>query len=429
MVAHKNFDERNGTSVSWSASTPIHGRDSVPIIEIQGSTHIVSFVNSAFCRLLGKSKKELIGRPFSEVVPGGNEREQILRAVDQTAEAATPAREYEPDLDPACWLYTMWPALDVNESPTGVIIQFTRAANFRLNTAAINEALLISGLRQHELAEGAEKLNAQLQKEITVRRTAEASLLEARDRLADRAGELERLVAERTEKLHEMVGELQAFSYSVAHDLRAPLRAVQGYASILLEGYADRLDETGRSYLQRMERASIRMDKLIQDVLSYTKILRDVQMEAIALDPLLRDLIDAYEDWQPPKADIQIDGTLPNVAGNEALLGQCLSNLITNAIKFVTPGTKPKVRIRAESMNENVRIWIADNGLGIAPENHSRIFRMFERVYTASEYSGTGIGLTIVRKAMERMGGRVGFESALGKGSRFWIELQKAKEP
>lgn len=398
----------------------VSGRQPLPVIEIQGSAQIVSFVNSAFRGLVGKSNSELLGKPFPEVVPGGREGLRILKTVYETS--LLDASES----DPAVWLNVTWPAFDPNEPPVGMIIQVTKTSNLCLNPAAINEALLISGLRQHELTEIAERLNEHLEKEIAVRKLAEASLLEAKDRLADRAGELERLVAERTEKLREIVGELEAFSYSVAHDLRAPLRAVQGFSAALLEGYADRLDQTGCSYLQRMERAVVRMDKLIQDVLSYTKILREVPMEAIDLDTLLRDIMDTYEDWHPPRADIQIDGRLPNVLGNEALLGQCLANLIGNAVKFVPPGVKPRVRVWAEVLPDHARIWIADNGVGIAPENHHRIFRMFERIYTASEYGGTGIGLTIVRKAMERMGGRVGFESELGQGTRFWIELRKA---
>jgi signal transduction histidine kinase len=97
-----------------------------------------------------------------------------------------------------------------------------------------------------------------------------------------------------------------------------------------------------------------------------------------------------------------------------------------NASKFVEPGTIPRITIGAEDREQSmVRVWIADNGIGIAPENHKRVFRMFERINLASEYEGTGIGLTIVRKAAERMGAQVGFESELGKGSRFWIQLQK----
>jgi signal transduction histidine kinase len=138
---------------------------------------------------------------------------------------------------------------------------------------------------------------------------------------------------------------------------------------------------------------------------------------------------------------------LPKVFGNEAFLTQCFSNLLSNATKFVSPGTLPHVEVRAEdctwlsretlqqaakpstppgSGNATVRIWIQDNGIGIAPENHHRIFGMFGRINPAKEYEGTGIGLTIVRKAAERMGAPLGFESELGKGSRFWVELQKA---
>ena len=125
-------------------------------------------------------------------------------------------------------------------------------------------------------------------------------------------------------------------------------------------------------------------------------------------------------------AEILIEGPLPPVLGNEALLTQCISNLLSNALKFVPPGTSPRVKIRAEALEGEVRVWFEDNGIGIAPENHSRIFRLFERIHPASHYEGTGIGLTIVRKAVERMGAHLGFESAPGKGSRFWIQLRKA---
>jgi signal transduction histidine kinase len=112
--------------------------------------------------------------------------------------------------------------------------------------------------------------------------------------------------------------------------------------------------------------------------------------------------------------------------GNEALLTQCISNLLSNALKFVPSGTSPRVRIRAEDVHAGFRLWFEDNGIDIAPKDHVRIFRMFERIHPLSQYEGTGIGLTIVRKASERMGAKVGFESELGKASRFWIELAKA---
>jgi len=118
---------------------------------------------------------------------------------------------------------------------------------------------------------------------------------------------------------------------------------------------------------------------------------------------------------------------LPKVIGNEALLAQVASNLLSNGAKFVPPGTAPIVEISSEAKGgDSIRVWFKDNGIGIAPENHKRIFRLFDRIHTVAEYEGTGIGLTIVRKATERMGAQVGFKSALGNGSHFWIQLKKA---
>ena len=174
-------------------------------------------------------------------------------------------------------------------------------------------------------------------------------------------------------------------------------------------------------------RSAVRLDRLIQDVLSYTRIIHSpVPMEPVDLDRLVRDIIETYPNGQPIKPQISIKGTLPRVMGNEALLTQCVSNLLNNGAKFVSPGTTPRLEISAEAMDESkIRVSFKDNGIGIAPENHERIFRLLERIHPASEYEGTGIGLTIVRKAIERMGAQVGFESKLGKGSNFWIQLKK----
>jgi signal transduction histidine kinase len=165
----------------------------------------------------------------------------------------------------------------------------------------------------------------------------------------------------------------------------------------------------------------------------------------VDLDRLIRDLIQTYPNGH--KTEIQIQGQLPRVWGNGALLTQCFSNLLSNAAKFVAPGTAPRIEgwagdtiglnpkspketaqplVLAGAGHPTVRIWIQDNGIGIAPENHDRIFAMFGRINPAKEYEGTGIGLTIVRKAADRMGAQLGFESELGQGSKFWIQLQKA---
>jgi PAS domain S-box-containing protein len=263
---------------------------------------------------------------------------------------------------------------------------------------------------------------------ITERRRAEQALLAAKNQIGQHALELERVVAERTVKLRETIGELEGFSYSVSHDMRAPLRAMQSFASYLVDEYADKLDEQGVNYLHQIMRSSVRLDRLIQDVLSYTRILHaKVPLERVDLDRLVRDLIETFPNGQPIKPEIQINGHLPHVSGNEALLAQCISNLLSNGAKFVSPGTTPYLEISAEAADDaSIRLWFKDNGIGIAPENHHRIFRLFERIHPTTQYEGTGIGLTIVRKAIERMDAQVGFESELGKGSSFWIQLKRA---
>jgi signal transduction histidine kinase len=150
-------------------------------------------------------------------------------------------------------------------------------------------------------------------------------------------------------------------------------------------------------------------------------------MESVDLDRLVRDIVATFPNGQPIKPEIRIQGTLPKVIGNEALLAQIVSNLLSNGAKFVPSGTAPLLEISAEGMGGDlVRVWFKDNGIGIAEENHKRIFRLFERIHPTAEYEGTGIGLTIVRKATERMGAEVGFNSRLGAGSSFWIQLKKA---
>ncbi len=261
---------------------------------------------------------------------------------------------------------------------------------------------------------------------ITGRRQTEEALAVALDRLSNRATQLESLVVERTARLQESVGELGAYSYSIAHDMRAPLRAMRGFSTILLENYAANLDAEGREYLEKINTAAGRMDTLIQDVLTYTRVAgEEITMDRLDVHKLVREIIESYPQLQAHNAEIQIEGVLPKILGNDARVAQCLSNLLANAVKFVAPGTKPSVVIRAEIVGAEVRLWIEDNGIGIEPKDQKRIFSMFERVHPESAYEGTGIGLAIVRKAAERMGGSAGVRSEIGHGSKFWIQLKK----
>ncbi len=264
-------------------------------------------------------------------------------------------------------------------------------------------------------------------RDITERKRGEKDLVTANDKISRHAVELEATVAERTAQLRETIGELEAFSYSISHDMRAPLRAMRGFAEILLEKYSAQLDAEGINYLERIHVAAGRLDSLIQDVLTYTRVLHaEVKIETVDLDALIRQVIGTYPQLQKNDVEIQIEGVLPKVLGGEASLAQCITNLFSNAVKFVAPKTSPRVKVRAEAIASDIRLWVEDNGVGIAPNDQVRIFKMFERVNRATAYEGTGMGLTIVQKAVERMGGQMGVESEVGQGSKFWIQLKGA---
>ena len=314
----------------------------------------------------------------------------------------------------------------------------------------------------------------------------EAALRESEQQLREWNADLERRVAERTATLEETISDLEDFSHSITHDLRAPLRAIRSFAQILGEECVTCGRPRAQEHINRITSAAARMDKLIQDVLQYSKLARsELPLEPVDVQALLRGIIESYPAFQPPEVEIQIEGPLPRLLGNEAALTQCFSNLLGNAIKFVPPGTRPSVRVWAERLEDpkaevripeegrspkpdkcdellpigtdqspvtkhqsfvtqratrntqnappsssplpTVRLWFADNGVGIPKDAQERIFKMFQRL--DKSYDGTGVGLTVVRKAVEKMGGKVGLESEPGCGSRFWVELRAADQP
>lgn len=256
------------------------------------------------------------------------------------------------------------------------------------------------------------------------------SILEINTDISERKAfqaELERLVAQRTIQLQDTITELEAFSYSVSHDMRSPLRAMQGYAKVLLTDYHNQLDATATQYLNRISRAANRLDSLVQDVLAYSRVSNsEITLYPVDLERLITDIVPNHPEFQPPLACIQIQGPLHPVLGHEAYLTQCVTNLIGNAVKFVPAGVIPNVRIYSESVHGRVRVWFEDNGIGIDPSHHDRIFQIFGQVHPQQKYGGTGIGLAIVRKAVLRMGGQVGVQSQYGHGSRFWLILNEA---
>ncbi len=230
---------------------------------------------------------------------------------------------------------------------------------------------------------------------------------------------------EQTAKLKQALAELEDMSYSIMHDMRAPLRALIGFGGVLLDEEARHLSPRGREYLDRMRTAAARMDHLICDVLNYAMMARsELPLHPVNISELLHGIIQTYPGLQQPKAEFCVPSNLPSVQGNEAALTQCFSNLFENAVKFAHPGRATRVEVRGESIADWVRISVEDNGVGIPESMHDRIFGIFQR--GSNDPDGTGIGLAIVRKAAERMGGRVGVVSEPGRGTRFWVELHRA---
>jgi PAS domain S-box-containing protein len=243
------------------------------------------------------------------------------------------------------------------------------------------------------------------------------------DNLTYHAEELEVRIAERD----QTNAELEAFSYSVSHDLRAPLRAIEGFAAALREDYGKTLDEAANEYLGLITSAAARMNQLVHDLLGYARLNRiDIVKQPIAVADLVHRVLDEnfadQHNVTAPDASLSL-----SVMGHGPTLFQVLSNLIGNALKFQKPGIESRVEITAaRNGNDFVRISVSDNGIGIAPRHLERIFNVFERLHSSEEYPGTGIGLAIVKRGMERLGGRCGVESTPGEGSLFWIELPEA---
>lgn len=277
------------------------------------------------------------------------------------------------------------------------------------------------------LAASLDEARRAAQEEVAARKKAEFELRQARDELARTNLQLEDRVRERTEELRATISELEAFSYTVSHDLRAPLRAMYNYADALMEDLGPRLAPEERDQLARISRAAHRLDGMIRDVLRYSRISRaEIELRAVDLSATVRTVINEQPVLQKLADHIEINAPLPTVMAHEVLLAQCISSLLLNAVKFVKPGVPPRVRIRAEGRGNIVRLWIEDNGIGIAPEHMQRLFGMFERIHPESMFEGNGIGLAIVKRAATRLGGDAGAESAAGTGSRFWLDLHAA---
>lgn len=279
----------------------------------------------------------------------------------------------------------------------------------------------------HLFHDGAQPLIHCNVRDLTARRKAKATPRPTTETQARRTAELESLVEQRTAELRLSNAQLETFVYSIAHDLRAPLRTMQGFSQLLVQDHAAGLSPTGRDYANFIDVAAQTMDRMLADLLAFSHISQQrIELMPVALETVVKSALLACEnEIRASAATIECPAAWPNVLAHAATLRQVFVNLIGNAVKFVA-SSPPHVRLRVESRADAVvRVWVEDNGIGIPTEFQGRIFQVFQRLHTTA-YPGTGIGLAIVQKGLERMGGTVGLESAPGQGSQFWIELAQA---
>jgi PAS domain S-box-containing protein len=546
MTTNQTSAEEHVSAVLAGISLAITEYAPLPMATVEGESHIVRYANTAFCRILDKRREDIVGNPFAELVSDNGGCLKQLDRVYRTGKPASHTEKEHAAFRTVFWSYSLWPVM-VDERAVGVMIQVTETATLHDQTVSMNEELMLGSVRQHELTETSEKLNAQLREEIakrtkmqqalsekirlldlsndaivvldcehriqywnrgaeelygwsradalgkmshallqttfskpaeqiteelyrtnrwigelkhtkrdgqrisvlirkvldrdnqgkavailesmtdiTERTKAEEALRSAQALLADRASHLEELVAERTAELTATNKQMETFVYSIAHDLRAPLHSMQGFSELLVGDVGTTLSKEGRDFANRVDKAAQFMDSLLSDLLAFSRISqRQVELTSVSLNTVVASVLSRLEnEIQEKNADVENAGPWPSVLAHAPTLAQVLFNLTSNALKFVREGVPPLVRLRTEERAEFIRVWVEDNGPGIAPQYQDQIFRLFARL-DGEKYPGTGLGLTIVQKGVERMGGRVGVESLPGKGSRFWVELRK----
>ncbi len=245
------------------------------------------------------------------------------------------------------------------------------------------------------------------------------------EQIQHHAAELEQRVAERTAELEAKNQALETFTYSVSHDLKAPLRGIDGYSRLLLEYHVDRLDEEGRTFLHSIRHATGQMRQLIDDLLAYSRLERR-SLTTGRIDP--RALIEALlieraDEIGQRNVSLTLNVSCEPVVADAEGLTQALRNLLDNALKFTHEVSEPRVEIGGRDTENGCILWVRDNGIGFDMQYHDHIFDIFQRLHRAEDYPGTGIGLAIVRKALERMGGRAWAESSPGTGATFYLEI------
>jgi PAS domain S-box-containing protein len=362
------------------------------IFLLDADGHVVSW-NSGAERIKGYSADEIIGKHFSAFYPkdgiAKHEPEHALEAAARDGRFAEEAWRIRRD-GSRFWANVTITALRGTDEKVIGYLEITRDLSDRRKMQALQEA------------------NRQKSEFVAL---------------------LEKRVQERTAQLTDSNAQLEAFAYTVSHDLKAPLRGIQGFSQALLEDYRDRLDDQGRDYLRRIGNGILRMQTLIENLLEHSQLSRvEFRLTTVDLGSAVQEALKLLEgEIRVTNAKISVGGKMPAVIAQPSVLVQTIQNLLSNALKFTKSGRPPRVRVFSKTTGDKTRLYVHDRGIGIEERHFDRIFEVFERLHSQESFSGTGIGLAIVKKAMERMKGKCGLDSKVGVGSRFWIELASAE--
>jgi signal transduction histidine kinase len=249
----------------------------------------------------------------------------------------------------------------------------------------------------------------------------------AREALDSLNAELEQRIASRTSALNAKTRELETFAYSVAHDLKAPLRGIDGYSRLLLEDHLDTLNDEGRGFLHTIQNSTCEMSQLIDELLEYSRLeRREFRSDQVELGPLITTIVEQKKrEATATSIDFVLKVNGGSVSADPNGLTQSLRNYLDNAVKFTRKVSQPRIEIGSKELSEKVLVWVRDNGVGFDMKYHDRMFDIFQRLNPSEQYPGTGVGLAIVRKAMERMGGKAWAQSKPGQGATFYLEIPK----
>mgnify|MGYP001554883000 CR=1 FL=1 len=408
--------------------SPLIEHAPLPMVEVEGTLHLVAVANPAFCRLLQKTREEIIGQPFAALVENGEQCAALLDRVYATGEAETQMMTDDAPAKPSYWLYAMWPSLGADRQPARVVIQLTKSNRFYQDLAAMNEALLISSVRQHELAAESEKSNLLSQGEIAHRTATEGALREVNEKLRKATG-----VAEKANRAKD------DFLAVLSHELRTPLTPVLIAAAALRED--SRLPRETREQLSMIERNISLEARLIDDLLDLTKISHGkllLRLEPCDAHSLIGLAIEIVRDDAREKEitiERQFSAVHSGLTADPARLQQVVWNLLRNAVKFTPRGGTISVRTADESRLEGggwLRIEVTDSGIGIDPGALEKIFLPFEQGQVTGDhrFGGMGLGLAIARAVVLMHGGQIAAESAgANQGATFVVELPGAVVP